>query len=323
MSYLHRFKKQLAIRVLLIVFGLGLAEIALMLLGYPPKQPRSGEALLPWIEADPVIGWRNRPGHYSGQFEELSLSVTISDDGTRINQADSGLNGSQEVEILGDSYAFGTGVTDDQTLSAHLRRTVPSLHFTNRGVPGYGTTHVMLQVCSQSTSLRPVLLYLLNSFHEARNVDLGAIASSLLTDHAEVPIVVPDGEGFKVQRVPIPKRPDQQGLLRLSHIPSDLFQNGMSLYRQRYMRPATLWAIDELARCAAARSATLIVALGDGDTDVLKTMAGQLADRHIRHVVTSLPSVGRSGRTADGHPNAQTLATLATELAPVIRDVLE
>jgi hypothetical protein len=323
LSALRHVKKQVVTRILLVILGLGIAEGALAVLGYPPRQPQTGVILLPWIESDPFLGWRNRPGDYPGQFEDLSLAVTINDMGTRTQRPPNVVVGNRRVEVLGDSYVFGIGVSDDQTLSASLSRNLPSVDFINRGVPGYGTTHVMLQVCSQSTSLRPVLLYLFNSFHEARNVDLGAIASSLLTDHAKVPIVAPDGGGFKVQRVPIPKRPDQQGLLRLSHIPSDLFQNGMSLYRQRHMRPATLWAIDELARCAAERSAILIVALGDGETVVLKRMASHLTSRQIRHVVTSLPSVGRSGRTADGHPNAETLASLATEIAPAIQDALQ
>lgn len=41
------------------------------------------------------------------------------------------------IAILGDSIAFGHGVDDDETLSAHLGDLVPEYQFLNAAVPGY------------------------------------------------------------------------------------------------------------------------------------------------------------------------------------------
>ena len=56
--------------------------------------------------------------------------------------------GSISFLTVGDSYAYGVGVSDDQTWQSCLSKNFPSFKFVNAGVPGYGTAQSILRAQS-------------------------------------------------------------------------------------------------------------------------------------------------------------------------------
>jgi hypothetical protein len=109
-----------------------------------PSDPRTvtGEYLVP----DEQLGWALKPGGRArvareGQYD---VSYTIDPQGFRNTIPTSEV--STHVFVLGDSFAFGFGVNDDQTfssrLAAHLRGQARVL---NLGVEGHGLTQMLVR----------------------------------------------------------------------------------------------------------------------------------------------------------------------------------
>lgn len=112
-----------------------------------PPSPGQG-AVEPELVYDPQLGWTARP---------LLRGLPTGTQGGRISTDSRGARGMAEhalgcaakrrprVLVLGDSFAFGDEVNDDEVFPARLQRLLPGVEFIDLGVGGYGHDQMTLR----------------------------------------------------------------------------------------------------------------------------------------------------------------------------------
>jgi hypothetical protein len=146
--------KQLALGLgatsLALLVTLATLELGLRAGGYRPWttfRTRPDEPTL--HDPDPELGWVLRPGHWRyGPYATggTPIEVTISTDRTRRTRGDEGVGSDpgRTVLLLGCSFTFGWGVSDDETWAWGLQTRRPDLDVRNRGTGAYGTLQALL-----------------------------------------------------------------------------------------------------------------------------------------------------------------------------------
>jgi hypothetical protein len=123
------------------------------------------------FEPDPALGWRVLPNL---DLERLNPDgdlwrIVTDDEGSRAPRAFRP-DATTRVLVLGDSFAFGEGVSIDARFDSLLARDHPDWSFVNLGVQGYGTDQQMIQLRERADELRAddVLLVLTygNDFYD-------------------------------------------------------------------------------------------------------------------------------------------------------------
>lgn len=111
-----------------------------------------------------------------GKFEidinnGLIHTVTHNADSNRICSTANLDTLTKETFILGGSYTYGTGINDFETFPYLLQQEFKNTKFTNYAVPGYGTTHALLQLKNQITKghIPQSVIIAYATFHEERN----------------------------------------------------------------------------------------------------------------------------------------------------------
>jgi hypothetical protein len=66
--------------------------------------------------------------------------------------------GERRIVVIGDSFAFGWGVSDRETYAARLEASLPRCEVLNLGVGGYGTDQMLLMLESEGVRYRPDLV---------------------------------------------------------------------------------------------------------------------------------------------------------------------
>ena len=150
-----------------------LACLALVEVGirtFAPQPTGPSQFIFDPVRGDiPVPGQHGRrtlPGVYDYTYTNNSL-------GLRGGEIDFGDTGKERVLVLGDSFAYGIGVNDDQVSVARLGRYLasrnPSLEVVNGGDPGVGTDYELKFYRTLGTRLRPklvVLYFFANDFED-------------------------------------------------------------------------------------------------------------------------------------------------------------
>jgi len=92
---------------------------------------------------DPALGWMPMPG-FAGDvdFSGIVARVSVDEHGFRL-PGRGRAGGGREVIAVGDSFTFGSEVSDGETWPAQWERDGLTVH--NAGVPGYGLDQVVLR----------------------------------------------------------------------------------------------------------------------------------------------------------------------------------
>ena len=130
--------------IIALLFGVILSLLFLeFLLSFDPlgfRHFRDQRILMQHLRPTPA-GWTYDPGVY-----KLSTStVTMLDDGTRL-VPDTNVNADKTLVVVGDSVAFGYGVSDDQTFSNDIARELPNIHVINAAITTFNSSNVLRQV---------------------------------------------------------------------------------------------------------------------------------------------------------------------------------
>lgn len=116
--------------------------------------PRAGG---PLVRIDPELGWTLRPDVVGLKSDEpWQADVRTNALGFRDDEHAEKVSGIIRVAVLGDSFVFGSGVRQDETLTHQLAaRLGPSFEVVNLGVPGYGTDQALLTLRRWGPRLSP------------------------------------------------------------------------------------------------------------------------------------------------------------------------
>lgn len=128
--------------VVLIGFEIALRVMAPPSRGSPPEQGR-GKA----SRFDSELGWANLEGAETRlETAEFSASVTINSLGLRGREtAYERIPGSGRIALLGDSFAWGFGVSDDEVMAVRLEEELGGgVEVLNMGTVGFGTDQELL-----------------------------------------------------------------------------------------------------------------------------------------------------------------------------------
>lgn len=121
---------------------------------------QASEAMVP----DPALGYRLRPGHWPARGREYDTELDIDSAGLRDDERS--LTG-PDLIVLGDSYAMGWGVAQDESFAQQLEQ-LTGLTVLDAGIPSYGTARELLLLGQLDRSrLRAVIVqYFINDHSE-------------------------------------------------------------------------------------------------------------------------------------------------------------
>ncbi|HZL98758.1 MAG TPA: hypothetical protein VFD43_00775, partial [Planctomycetota bacterium] len=116
------------------------------------------------LAADPALGYRLRPGRLGLRNREYDTELAVNSAGLRDDEAS--LDG-PELIVLGDSFALGWGVAQDESFPQQLER-ITGLKVLNAGLPSYGTARelLLLRTLDRSRLRAVVVQYFLNDHPE-------------------------------------------------------------------------------------------------------------------------------------------------------------
>ncbi|HEX2886155.1 hypothetical protein [Vineibacter terrae] len=132
--------------------------------------PLRGESRWNMMQPDALLGYVPRAG-YSGGTQANHPLMTFDASGLRVNgNPKSGSFDGPPLLVVGDSYAMGQEVANDQTLSAHLERLL-GRRVLNGGVSGYGLDQAVLRAETLVPTLRPDTLIVSFIADDVRRVE--------------------------------------------------------------------------------------------------------------------------------------------------------
>jgi len=155
----REFWRKAALALTAFALAVGGIEAGLRLLFPQPlaeryAAPRAGG---PLARIDPELGWTLRPNVVGLRSDELwQKDLRTNTLGFRDVEHAGKAAGVTRVAVLGDSFVFGSGVRQDETLTHQLAtRLGPSFEVVNLGVPGYGTDQALLTLRRWGPRLAP------------------------------------------------------------------------------------------------------------------------------------------------------------------------
>ena len=118
---------------------------------------------------DDELGWVHRPGvRHVQESEGVRALVEINALGLR-GPVHDGRTSAPRVLVLGDSFAEGALVTNDELFSVIWEREHPQLEIVNSGVTGYGTVQEAIVLEHLARRVRPDVVVLIVSANDPRD----------------------------------------------------------------------------------------------------------------------------------------------------------
>jgi len=105
--------------------------------------------------------------------------------------------GKQRILVLGDSFTFGTDVSDDETYSHDLESALPNTEVLNLGVQGYGQDQMLLYLKEEGVKYHPDIVILGFAYMDT-NRNLWKFFAFAKPKFEAAP------EGLKLTNVPVP-----------------------------------------------------------------------------------------------------------------------
>jgi len=315
--------------------AVGAAETITRLAGWTTWRAPIRDSGLPVLhEADPILGWRNRPGSFvwpgRERDEGRDIVMTFWNDGLRAT-APRRRPRRAEVPLIGCSYTQGWAVTDSETYAWKLQTRLPEVTVLNYGTAGYGTYQSLLaleQHFARATGPAPLVVYGLIESHEIRNVASAMWLRGLTTISHGGPLAVPFvtmGVAGLLERHAPQSYPSWPFDRQLASV--DLLELGWASFQARgrgEQRVPVLEALLlEMQRIARAHGAELVVAILDmRSRGWLPRRANFLRAHGISTVACTPPEIPSHQVPFYGHPDRTVHAYFATCLAAHLRPLL-
>lgn len=313
-------------RLITTVVSIAGAEGVLWFGGYPGwwRESASPDDAA-YHQADPELGWIDREGQYdlSGSHRNDPFRYTIWNGGRRATaDRDGSVDHTTRPQVLffGDSYVFGYGLADAETLPWIVQSHHPELEVANFGTPGYSTyqSYLLMKRWSDRAAF---VFYVLNGFHEDRNV--GEISwirvvreppKGFFFPYAEIANGSIEPHESKGERVwPLARR------FRTVALIADYYQIVRSFPRVRKKQQVTDAVLASMRDRARSSGAKLAVILFDLTPKQRAHYRQFLTSQNIEYLDCDRPQLSdRSLRLPDGHPNEKMNALLAEWIEPFL-----
>ncbi|MEM7350220.1 MAG: GDSL-type esterase/lipase family protein [Acidobacteriota bacterium] len=149
-----------ALFVAAVLFGAGLLEIVLRTFGHQPLQVHAERTNF-WAY-HPTFGWHHRPDQQGYvQLGDERIAVRFNGRGLRDRDyPDERVADKNRILVLGDSFAWGYGVAQEETFSERLEATLPDVEVINAGVSGYSTDQELRWLEAEGLRYQPDLVIL-------------------------------------------------------------------------------------------------------------------------------------------------------------------
>ncbi len=160
----------------------------------------AGDAFVRMRVADDRLGWRNLPGEYRSERN----TVTILPDGSRRSTEPAAAD-APEVWLVGGSFIYGQGLSDEQTLASQLAAPQSGWRARNFGVSGFGTYQslLLLEELLQKNPPPQAVVYGLMDHHIVRNIGRGmwmrALARLAVSEYPKLPYCSLNADGRLVR----------------------------------------------------------------------------------------------------------------------------
>lgn len=212
-------KSTIVILLITLVLMLISAEVFLRYFS-PLTRPVFSEKRIPTAICRPDLhlGWTNRPGRYTAPAKarkDRPVTITIHSDGRRAVTAqniDPGNDLRKKIVLVGGSFMFGEGLSDEQTLAWKLQQRLPETDVLNYGVKAYGTYQslLMLEKVLHGQRRAGVVVYGFMVHHIDRNL-APAYWRSMLNLHSNqmvpMPYVTLSADSQLIRHLPEPFTP--------------------------------------------------------------------------------------------------------------------
>jgi hypothetical protein len=238
---------------------------------------------------DPVLGWANAPGmHGIYQRDEFRFPIRINSHGMRDRERSREAGASERIAVLGDSFTWGIGVSDEERYTNLLEQAL-GVEVLNFGVSGYGPLQYHLltdEVLSFSPSVVLLAFCLGNDFGD-----------NVLSDrygYYQPYAALAGPSTFSIEGYPIPDiddfgfRESEQGWLVVRMLRGWLFD--------RFMRPPAAGLLgysDDLLYSEAAHSPVERQVLDQAVTInrlLLERIRDDLRNAGVELVLVSIPT---------------------------------
>lgn len=139
----HGLLANLTLLIISTVFALLFCEAAFRLLGWSPMYVSSERDRF-W-KYDSLLGWAHQPGQENlFKTKQFQTNVHINQKGLRDREHSyERTNNTRRILVIGDSFAWGYGVEEDQRFSSLLETTL-GVEVINAGVSGYSTDQELI-----------------------------------------------------------------------------------------------------------------------------------------------------------------------------------
>lgn len=183
MGYFHKHKTRAVFFIYcfcLIILFIFFAEILLRKKGYEPWHSEAGSVVIEpgnkFVVEHPVLGYIYLPGKFKITLNGAScFNATHSSNGLRVTSSADYCKEpvlKDEIWIFGCSFAYGWGLSDNETFPWLLQEKLPKFEIVNFGTFGYGTIHALFQFKEAIIKRHKprVIILTYASFHDERNV---------------------------------------------------------------------------------------------------------------------------------------------------------
>lgn len=193
----HRYKEvifPLITIIISVIVSVSIIEFTFRISGYSPRPIRnrlhphfsSGNT---WAKKDPELGWVNRYGKFRS-IEPGKNIMSFNRDGSRTIPSDRRNKTTEELLIVGGSFAQGYGVKDQDTFSFIIDNSQEKFRVRNFGTAAYSTYQSLLTMKRHINPNTRAVIYGYLSPHRNRNVsDIGLVMGN--TDTSGNNIVAP------------------------------------------------------------------------------------------------------------------------------------
>jgi len=272
----------LALFVTSTILALLMIELALRLMGWDTMYVSPERARF-W-KCDPLLGWAHQPGQ-EGIFETPQFRTTVHINQKGLRDRDHSYERIKDVGrilVLGDSFAWGYGVEENQRFS-QLLETLMSVEVVNAGVSGYSTDQELLWFQNEGIKYDPDLVILVFAGN-----DIGDNEQQLVnTVYYKPQFVIAEGQLILIN-TPVPKTSPLGKLIYVLSQRSSLFYfltqryfDLLSVYRDFRVNPdnpspldpgvssksepfsVTITLLHEISEIAESKEASLMIVATD------------------------------------------------------------